>query len=1236
MKKRIISLILSLALMTPNIVHAADDAVTYEMESYIRDFGTYEIAIDEATWTYDPNWLGIFTPEGEEPITVNGTKLDEKSCSIIYAFSRFIVGSGLSKPFSEDSENGFVPAMILDSLTPGGFADDKSWGETPNDLKINGSLATTKNWDISRLDKIFDTSLITFKENLDPADKEFSKKIYESMKAGNYILIKVDGFWYFVEGLILNEGNPTFQVFDTLKGIIEMDIKEPEAIEVWNADVSLEPTIAWYKEKNKDTNEEGIPVYLMLFNEQNKTNQETINTCEFVKSDDIDLNVNKCLVEDLEALYTDSLEETGIGLKVLKAHETPEETEKFYNKSSQKFNDKWGMKPYASEHNLGIAIDIDNNAVVKEVKEKYYSKEKDDVKAYEGFSKVFKGKVDATTKKYYTWLLDNSYKYGFILRYPANVSDRTGLEEIPNHFRYIGKDYAKRFYEYTNKYTNDKVYEDFYEEVVQPDFATERLKENQVDYLVNKNYYSNNLVRLYSDVFKHPIKYLLRVVSSGMQIIHNTTADGGIANILNCDFVFNFLIDKGVFSFIGFSCTAMVGLSIFYYGFLMLRKIVNWNFIIKRTIFAILISAIPLIFFPVVSKFMKQLSYVGMKDITYQSLLENMQYYRSKEDEEEELVIDTYERYVVYSDSELDEIAFTEKMEKEEVILIDFSTSSLENKYTNTQLTIPELSDTLYGDTFWDATEYSELDIQEKWLPVCGKFIPTHFNQYDESVFYYFYDWLTYQYISYYGRERAKDPGRKSIAQNFILPDGTGTTEEYRESFEKAFEGMFKRSKNGFIEMYSNDRYVYTEDYINDLFGLSNLFDTSFSFNFSESSLSKWAHNELRFYNESAPTFASISEKLPAIENLAEFDKESYLEYLILCKTRNESPKELAYISLEDISHLSPLAKIVSGYPWNLYSMSTRSGKQDFVVSSERSLQHLSGTFAGLYKEMGTTEEATSFEKKLNKVTEKAYARISKAMKQASNNVSDDVMMMYIALVVTSEFNAEFSGLSHEVQPQGIDVNSFTIDSLYRSVFGLNNSLYRNKFFMYAVTDKYNIIVSFLIMISDLLLWITGAIRVFLIGVLSVSLLVAVFNILFSIKGRPGIAFAGAIIQAFTLVFIQLGYIGLLKLITYLTRDSLTAVLSSLILLVGISIILSLTIASSFAIVQSMTTVGGLNIAELLFELSNRIKSPIKSENKDTELNSDSYELDEKLKEETKSVLNSKRVRDNLTEDEDS
>ena len=36
------------------------------------------------------------------------------------------------------------------------------------------------------------------------------------------------------------------------------------------------------------------------------------------------------------------------------------------------------------------------------------------------------------------WLINNSYKYGFILRYPKNMEDRTGYNYEPWHFRYVG------------------------------------------------------------------------------------------------------------------------------------------------------------------------------------------------------------------------------------------------------------------------------------------------------------------------------------------------------------------------------------------------------------------------------------------------------------------------------------------------------------------------------------------------------------------------------------------------------------------------------------------------------------------------------------------------------------------------------------------------------------------------------------------------------------------------------
>lgn len=78
--------------------------------------------------------------------------------------------------------------------------------------------------------------------------------------------------------------------------------------------------------------------------------------------------------------------------------------------------------PGTSEHQLGLAVDIVdlNNQNLNESQER-----------------------TAVQK----WLMENSWKYGFILRYPNNKSDITGIIYEPWHYRYVGKDIAKEIYE---------------------------------------------------------------------------------------------------------------------------------------------------------------------------------------------------------------------------------------------------------------------------------------------------------------------------------------------------------------------------------------------------------------------------------------------------------------------------------------------------------------------------------------------------------------------------------------------------------------------------------------------------------------------------------------------------------------------------------------------------------------------------------------------------------------------
>lgn len=86
---------------------------------------------------------------------------------------------------------------------------------------------------------------------------------------------------------------------------------------------------------------------------------------------------------------------------------------KGYSKEKAKEEaEKWVSVPGYSEHQLGLAVDI-----------------------------------SGATYDLYFWLQENSYKYGFIYRYPADKTKITGVNEEVWHYRYVGIEVATEIYE---------------------------------------------------------------------------------------------------------------------------------------------------------------------------------------------------------------------------------------------------------------------------------------------------------------------------------------------------------------------------------------------------------------------------------------------------------------------------------------------------------------------------------------------------------------------------------------------------------------------------------------------------------------------------------------------------------------------------------------------------------------------------------------------------------------------
>lgn len=72
--------------------------------------------------------------------------------------------------------------------------------------------------------------------------------------------------------------------------------------------------------------------------------------------------------------------------------------------------------PGTSEHQLGLALDIEP--------------------------------IDAADEEaVYGWMAHNAHRFGFILRYPADKTQITGIDYEPWHFRYVGQEAAQEIYQ---------------------------------------------------------------------------------------------------------------------------------------------------------------------------------------------------------------------------------------------------------------------------------------------------------------------------------------------------------------------------------------------------------------------------------------------------------------------------------------------------------------------------------------------------------------------------------------------------------------------------------------------------------------------------------------------------------------------------------------------------------------------------------------------------------------------
>lgn len=90
--------------------------------------------------------------------------------------------------------------------------------------------------------------------------------------------------------------------------------------------------------------------------------------------------------------------------------------EGYSDKKAKELTMQMVATPGTSEHQLGIAVDINAD------------------------------KTRSSNQEVYVWLADNAYRYGFILRYPFGKENITGTAYEAWHYRYVGKEAAKEIH----------------------------------------------------------------------------------------------------------------------------------------------------------------------------------------------------------------------------------------------------------------------------------------------------------------------------------------------------------------------------------------------------------------------------------------------------------------------------------------------------------------------------------------------------------------------------------------------------------------------------------------------------------------------------------------------------------------------------------------------------------------------------------------------------------------------
>ncbi|MCP1109235.1 D-alanyl-D-alanine carboxypeptidase [Lachnospiraceae bacterium PM6-15] len=164
---------------------------------------------------------------------------------------------------------------------------------------------------------------------------------------------------------------------------------------------------------------------LILVNRDNYIPEDhTVELIRLSNGESVDARIYPELQEMFDAARSE-----GLNLLVVAGYRTEDEQQQLLVQKNEEYihqgysrteakelAEKWVAIPGTSEHQLGIAVDINADTTI------------------------------SSSDTVYSWLANNGHKYGFIKRYPENKTAITGVINEPWHYRYVGKEAASEIY----------------------------------------------------------------------------------------------------------------------------------------------------------------------------------------------------------------------------------------------------------------------------------------------------------------------------------------------------------------------------------------------------------------------------------------------------------------------------------------------------------------------------------------------------------------------------------------------------------------------------------------------------------------------------------------------------------------------------------------------------------------------------------------------------------------------